>query len=146
LPTFVYCVLDGTLIGMWLVQIPAVEKRVGISHAALGSLLVLLGHGAFFGMQVAGRLADRLGTRLVVPASGVLCGASLVLPGLAREPWALAAALLVFGFGGGCLPGCEHECPRSARGEGLQPPHYVRLARHLLRRSMARGPWDDLCA
>jgi len=101
--TFVYFVLDGTLMGMWLVQIPAVEKRVGISHATLGSLLVLLGLGAFIGMQVAGRLADRLGTRLVVPASGVLCGAALVLPGLAREPWALAGALLVFGFGNGCL-------------------------------------------
>jgi MFS family permease len=25
------------------------------------------------------------------------------LPGLAREPWALAGALLVFGFGNGCL-------------------------------------------
>ena len=101
--TFVYFVLDGTLIGMWLVQIPAVEKRVGISHATLGSLLVLLGLGAFLGMQVAGRLVDRLGARLVVPASGVLCGASLVLPGLARQPWALAGALLVFGFGNGCL-------------------------------------------
>ena len=101
--TFVYFVLDGTLMGMWLVQIPAVEKRVGISNATLGSLLVLLGLGAFLGMQVAGRLADRFGTRLVVPASAVLCGASLVLPGLAREPWALAGALLVFGFGNGCL-------------------------------------------
>lgn len=101
--TFVYFVLDGTLMGMWLVQIPAVEKRVGISHATLGSLLVLLGLGAFLGMQFAGRLADRLGTRVVVPASGVLCGAALVLPGLAREPWALAGALLVFGFGNGCL-------------------------------------------
>ena len=101
--TFVYFVLDGTLMGMWLVQIPAVEKRVGISHATLGSLLVLLGLGAFLGMRVAGRLADRLGTRLVVPAAGVLCGASLVLPGLARQPWALAGALLVFGFGNGCL-------------------------------------------
>jgi MFS family permease len=101
--TFVYFILDGTLMGMWLVQIPAVEKRVGISHATLGSLLVLLGLGAFIGMQVAGRLADRLGTRVVVPAAGVLCGASLVLPGLAREPWALAGALLVFGFGNGCL-------------------------------------------
>src|ERR1035438_6372370 len=95
--TFVYFVLDGTLMGIWLVQIPVVEKRVGISNATLGSLLVLLGLGAFIGMQVAGRLADRVGTR------GVLCGAALVLPGLARDPWALAGALLVFGFGNGCL-------------------------------------------
>ena len=29
--------------------------------------------------------------------------AALVLPGLARDPWALAGALLVFGFGSGCL-------------------------------------------
>ena len=101
--TFVYFVLDGTLMGMWLVQIPAVEKRVGISHATLGSLLVLLGLGAFIGMQIAGRLADRLGTRAVVPAAGVLCGASLALPGLARDPWTLAGALLVFGFTNGCL-------------------------------------------
>jgi len=101
--TFVYFVLDGTLMGMWLVQIPAVEKRVSISHATLGSLLVLLGLGAFLGMQVAGRLADRLGARLVVPASGVLCGAALALPGLAPNPWTLAGALLVFGFANGCL-------------------------------------------
>jgi MFS family permease len=101
--TFVYFVLDGALMGMWLVQIPLVEKRVGISNATLGSLLVLLGLGAFIGMQVAGRLADRVGTRVVVPAAGVLCGAALVLPGLARDPWALAGALLVFGFSNGCL-------------------------------------------
>lgn len=101
--TFVYFVLNGTLMGMWLVQIPAIEQRVGISNATLGSLLVLLGLGAFLGMQVAGRLADRFGTRLVVPAAGVLCAAALVLPGLARDPWALAGALLLFGFGNGCL-------------------------------------------
>jgi MFS family permease len=76
---------------------------VDISHSTLGSLLVLLGFGAFLGMQVAGRLADRLGTRVVVPAAGVLCGATLVLPGLARNPWELAGALLAFGFGNGSL-------------------------------------------
>jgi MFS family permease len=103
LATFVYFVLDGTLMGMWLVQIPAVERRAGIGNATLGSLLVLLGLGAVIGMQVAGRLADRVGARAVVPAAGVLCGAALVLPGLARGPWVLAGALLVFGFTNGCL-------------------------------------------
>ncbi|MEV6207324.1 MFS transporter [Kitasatospora sp. NPDC051914] len=101
--TYVYFVLNGTLIGAWVVHIPAVEARVGISHAALGGLLVVLGLGAFVGMQVAGRLADRLGARTVVPAAGVLCGASLVLPGLASNPWTLAGALLLFGFANGCL-------------------------------------------
>ncbi|GAA0441351.1 MFS transporter [Streptomyces olivaceiscleroticus] len=101
--TYVYFILCGTLMGAWVVHIPAIEDRVGISHATLGGLLVLLGLGAFIGMQVAGRLTDRLGTRIVVPAGGVLCGAALVLPGLARDPWTLAGALLVFGFCNGCL-------------------------------------------
>ncbi|MEV7796242.1 MFS transporter [Streptomyces sp. NPDC087512] len=101
--TFAYFILNGTLLGMWVVQIPAIEDQVGITHAALGGFLVLLGVGAFAGMQLGGRLSDRLGTRTVVPLAGVLCSATLVLPGLAREPWALGAALLVFGFGNGTL-------------------------------------------
>lgn len=101
--TFIYFILNGTLLGMWVVQIPAVEERVGISHATLGGFLVLLGAGAFLGMQLGGRLSDRFGTRTVVPLAGVLCSATLVLPGLAQEPWALGAALLVFGFGNGTL-------------------------------------------
>ncbi|MFF4338839.1 MFS transporter [Kitasatospora sp. NPDC001540] len=101
--TYVYFVLCGTLMGAWVVHIPAVEARVGIGHAALGGLLVLLGLGAFAGMRAAGPLTDRLGARTAVPASGALCAASLVLPGLAPNPWTLAAALLVFGFANGCL-------------------------------------------
>ncbi|MGW1507076.1 MFS transporter [Streptomyces mirabilis] len=101
--TFVYFSLCGTLMGTWVVNIPAIEERVGITHATLGGLLVLLGLGAFIGMQVAGRLTDSLGARIVVPATGVLCSATLVLPGLPREPWTLAGALLAFGFCNGCL-------------------------------------------
>lgn len=101
--TFTYFILCGTLMGTWVVHIPAIEQQVGISHATLGGLLVLLGLGAFAGMQVAGRLTDRLGARVVVPSAGAVCGATLVLPGLAREPWTLAAALLIFGFFNGCL-------------------------------------------
>ncbi|MFJ5780197.1 MFS transporter [Streptomyces sp. NPDC093094] len=89
--------------GIWVVHIPAIEERVGISHATLGGLLVLLGLGAFAGMQLAGRLTDRLGARAVVPASGVLCSATLVLPGISQDPWTLAGSLLAFGFFNGCL-------------------------------------------
>ncbi|MEU4610985.1 MFS transporter [Streptomyces umbrinus] len=101
--TFVYFSLCGTLMGTWVVNIPAIEERAGISHATLGGLLVLLGLGAFVGMQVAGRLTDSLGARVVVPTTGVLCSAALVLPGLPQDPWTLAAALMVFGFCNGCL-------------------------------------------
>ncbi|MFE6337574.1 MFS transporter [Streptomyces sp. NPDC057798] len=101
--TFAYFILCGTTMGAWVVQIPAIEERVDISHSTLGGLLVLLGLGAFTGMQAAGRLTDRLGARVVVPATGVLCSATLVLPGLAQDPWTLAGALFVFGFCNGGL-------------------------------------------
>ncbi|MBY8878832.1 MFS transporter [Actinacidiphila acidipaludis] len=101
--TFAYFALNGFVLGMWIVHIPAVERRAGISHAVLGSLLLLLGAGAFAGMQLAGPLADRFGARRVVPVSAALCSAAVVLPGLATSGWALGAALCVLGFGNGCL-------------------------------------------
>ncbi|MCI0383081.1 MFS transporter [Streptomyces sp. CNQ085] len=103
LATFAYFGLNGFLMGTWVVHIPVVEDRAGISHAVLGWLLLLLGGGAFAGMRLTGPLADRFGARVVVPVSAVLCSVSLVLPGLAEEARTLGAALLVFGFGTGCL-------------------------------------------
>ncbi|UQA90889.1 MFS transporter [Streptomyces halobius] len=101
--TFAYFALNGFLMGMWIVHIPAIEHRAGVSHAMLGWLLLLLGAGAFAGMQLVGPLTDRSGARTVVPVSAALCSAALVLPGLATNVWTLGAALLVLGFGNGCL-------------------------------------------
>jgi MFS family permease len=101
--TFLYFALNGFVLGVWVVHIPAVEQRAGISHATLGWLLLLLGGGAFAGMQLCGPLTDRLGARRMVPAGAVLMSAALVLPGVATSGWALGAALLIFGFGNGCL-------------------------------------------
>lgn len=103
LATFAYFALNGFLMGMWIVHIPAVEDRAGISHAVLGWLLLLLGAGAFVGMQIVGPLTDRLGARTVVPVSAALCAAAVVLPGLATNVWTLGAALLALGLGNGCL-------------------------------------------
>ncbi|WPO69310.1 MFS transporter [Streptomyces sp. KN37] len=103
LATFAYFALNGFLMGMWIVHIPAIEDRAGISHAVLGWLLLLLGAGAFVGMQLVGPLTDRLGARVLVPVSAALCSAAVVLPGLATNVWTLGAALLVLGLGNGGL-------------------------------------------
>ncbi|HXA60260.1 MAG TPA: MFS transporter [Streptosporangiaceae bacterium] len=103
LATFAYFILNGFILGMWIVHIPSVEQHTGISHAVLGWLLLLLGAGAFAGMQLVGPLTDRFGARRVVPASAALCSAALVLPGLANGAWTLGGALLILGFGNGCL-------------------------------------------
>ncbi|MFH8344002.1 MFS transporter [Streptomyces sp. NPDC018045] len=101
--TFVAFALNGFVMGMWIVHIPAIEHRVGISHAVLGWLLLFLGAGAFAGMQLCGASADRFGSRAIVLAGGALCSATVFLPGVADSPWTLAAALLALGFGNGCL-------------------------------------------
>jgi predicted MFS family arabinose efflux permease len=101
--TFAYFALNGFLLGMWIVHIPEIEQRAGISHATLGWLLLLLGAGAFAGMQVVGPLTDRLGARAVVPLSAALCSAAVVLPGLATGVWTLGAALLLLGVCNGSL-------------------------------------------
>jgi MFS family permease len=103
LATFVFFTLCGFDLGMWIVHIPTVEHRVGVSHAVLGWLLLLLGGGAFAGMQVVGRLTDRFGARKIVPIGAIMTSAALVLPGLAVNAWTLGAALLIFGFCNGCL-------------------------------------------
>ncbi|GAA3220445.1 MFS transporter [Actinocorallia longicatena] len=103
LATFVYFALNGFVLGLWVVHIPAVEHRTGIGHALLGWLLLLLGGGAFAGMQLAGPLTDRFGARRVVPVSALLCSAALILPGTATGPWALGGALLVLGAANGFL-------------------------------------------
>ncbi|MDX3076816.1 MFS transporter [Streptomyces sp. MI02-7b] len=103
LATFVYFTLNGFLMGMWIVHIPGIEQRAGIGHAVLGWLLLLLGAGAFAGMQVAGPLTDRFGARTVVPLGAALCSAAVLLPGLATDAWTLGGALLLLGVGNGCL-------------------------------------------
>ncbi len=103
LATFAFFALNGFVMGMWIVHIPEIESRTGISHAMLGWLLLLLGGGAFAGMQLCGRLTDRLGARRVVPVGAALCSAAVVPPALAVDAPTLAVALFLLGFGNGCL-------------------------------------------
>lgn len=101
--TFAFFGLNGFVIGMWVVHIPVIEQRAGVGHGTFGLLLLLLGGGAFVGMQFAGKLTDRFGPHRVVPLSAALCTTALILPGLATNGVALGAALFTLGLGNGCL-------------------------------------------
>jgi MFS family permease len=101
--TFAFFAVNGFVLGMWVVHIPVIEQRAGVDHATFGLLLLVLGGGAFAGMQIAGPLNDRFGPHRVVPVSAVLCTTAVILPGLATNGLALGAALLALGFGNGCL-------------------------------------------
>ncbi|AXI80843.1 MFS transporter [Peterkaempfera bronchialis] len=103
LATFAFFGLNGFVLGMWIVHIPVIEERTGVSHSTLGALLLVLGGAALASMQVAGPLSDRLGHRTVVTGAGILISAAVIAPGLATGPWALAAALVALGLGNGGL-------------------------------------------
>jgi len=95
--------INGFLLAMWVVHIPAIEDRTNIAHSTLGSLLLLLALGAIAGMQLAGPLADRFGSRVMVALSGTLLSVAAIGPGLASTAWQLGLALMIFGFGNGAL-------------------------------------------
>jgi len=103
LATFAFFILNGFLLGMWLVHIPVVKDRVGASVPVLGWLLLLLGVGAFVGMQVGGWCSDRFGSSRVVLLGAAVNSLAVLGPGLATSVPTLAAALLVFGLTNGLI-------------------------------------------
>ncbi len=95
--------LNGFLCSMWVVHIPAISQRTGVSHATLGMLILLMALGGIAGMQAAGPLADRFGSRALVAAAGVWTALTVIGPALATGPVTLGVALVAFGAGNGAL-------------------------------------------
>ncbi len=93
----------GLALGIWVVNIPDIQQQTGISKGVLGGLLLLLGAGAFIGMQVAGFLVDRLGSKAVGVLGVGLVALTVTLPGFASTDIQLGAALAVFGFSTGFI-------------------------------------------
>ncbi|MGH3457466.1 MFS transporter [Aeromicrobium sp.] len=96
-------VVNGFVLGMWVVNIPEILDRTGASKAQLGLLLLLLGGAALVGMQGAGRLVDQYGSRPVVVISALLLCAALLGPALATDVWTLAVGLALLGLTNGAV-------------------------------------------
>jgi MFS family permease len=87
----------------WIVNIPAIAQRTHVSKGILGIDLVVFGIGAVVSMQVSGHLIDRLGSRTIAIAGGLLLVIGINLPGLATDGVTLAGALFIAGIGNGAL-------------------------------------------
>jgi MFS family permease len=101
--TFGFFALNGFLLGMWVVHIPEILERTGASTVTLGYLLLLMGGTAFVGMQLGGRVIDRLGSRTVTVAAGLSLSVALIGPALATDITTLAIALGLIGAANGII-------------------------------------------
>ncbi|WP_324195526.1 MFS transporter [Nocardia abscessus] len=100
---FTVFALNGFLLAMWVVHIPVVTDRTGVSKSTLGMFILLMAGAGIVGMRLAGPLADRFGSRTLVGAAACLGSVAVVGPGLATGPVTLALALACFGLGNGAL-------------------------------------------
>ncbi|MEV0360396.1 MFS transporter [Nocardia sp. NPDC050697] len=100
---FTVFALNGFLLALWVVHIPAITDRTGVAPAQLGTFIFLLAGAGIAGMRIAGPLADRFGSRALVAAAAVLISLGVLGPGFATGPVTLALALAFFGFGNGAL-------------------------------------------
>lgn len=103
LATALLFLLYGTLIGVWTARIPAIKERLGLTDGLLSLALLALAAGAITGMQAAGALVDRFGTRRVLTPVAVVDGLLLIPVALAPSLGTLAAALFAFGVVHGTL-------------------------------------------
>ncbi|SNC73432.1 Fucose permease [Kytococcus aerolatus] len=96
-------VVNGFLIGLWGGLLASVRDRAGLAAGDISVLLVVTGCCAAVSMQVAGRLADRIGARrpTLLGACGMML-ALTVLAGATSWPLVLLAAALV-GLGNGAM-------------------------------------------
>ncbi|HEY5785389.1 MAG TPA: MFS transporter [Microlunatus sp.] len=93
----------GLGMAAWLVSIPAVQQRTGVSHATLGLLLLVLGAGGVIGMQIAGYAIARWGSKVITAAALALYVLAVNLPVHSTDTLTLGAALLVFGLANGAV-------------------------------------------
>ncbi len=89
--------LFGTALGAWTARIPAIKHDLGLTDGRLSLALLAFAAGAITGMQVAGRIVDRLGASTVLFPLALLEAFGLVSTALAPTLAVLAVAL--FGFG-----------------------------------------------
>lgn len=78
---------------------PVITEMAGLDEGSVPPLLALFGIGAFVGVTLAGRFADRHPVRVVVIVAPLMVAGWAAVPLAARVDWLLVAAILCLGAG-----------------------------------------------
>ena len=95
--------INGAATANWLVRIPAIQARLGLSAGTLGLALLGVATGALIAMPRAGHLVARYGSRPVTRIGAVAFGATFLFPSLAPNAPVLVLTLIALGAGHGTL-------------------------------------------
>jgi len=68
----------GLVLGTWAAHLPAVKDTIGASSSSMGTILLILGTGAFVGMQISGYVVDRFGSGRVAVIGAAAMAFALV--------------------------------------------------------------------
>lgn len=95
--------IQGLCFASWASRIPSIQQSLGLSEAALGSVLLALPAGLMLSLPIAGWLVARMGSQRVVISAAALYTLSLLTLGLAGSVFQLVVYLFVFGLIGNIL-------------------------------------------
>ncbi|MFC4456020.1 MFS transporter [Deinococcus sonorensis] len=95
--------VNGAVFATWVLHIPDVRDRLGLSSATVGSALLAIAVGSMLSMPLTGGWIARFGSAAVTRLAALLFSASLVLPFLASNLTLLCVALLVIGLTSGAM-------------------------------------------
>jgi len=94
---------NGFLFANWAARIPQVRAELGVTPGVLGLILLCLAVGSGVGTPLSGLIISRLGEIRTVSVMAVIAAAGMAVAavGVLLGTPAVAAGLLVFGFGSG---------------------------------------------
>jgi MFS family permease len=90
--------LHGLCFSSWGARIPAIQEKLGLSEAQLGTVLFALPIGSILSMPASAYLVNRFGSRLVLIFGLLFYATALTTLGMASSVYQLTALLIVFGF------------------------------------------------
>ena len=89
--------LNGVGFASWVVRIPDVQRRLGLSESELGLALLGVAVGGLLAIPLSGFLIAKAGSRPVARSAALLFAATLVVPALAPTRATLTLGLVALG-------------------------------------------------